>query len=115
MNWRPGRGFRLGAMRERITIQSLAVAISDGGDKVETWTDLVTNEPASFESVSGGESSRGRQVETGINAIFTIHHRDGYNATQRVRHNGIVYGISYAKPVQGGRRFIELYCKATNA
>lgn len=112
MTWRPGRSFRLGAMRERITVQSLAVSISSGGDKAETWTTLYSNEPAAFDSVSGGETLRGRQVEDGINAVFTVHYRTTFEPTQRITHGGTTYGIVYVKPVDGGRRYIELYCRS---
>ena len=83
MTWR-ARGFRLGAMRERINVQSLTIAVSEAGDRTETWTTTVQNEPATFEPTSGGEGLRGRQVEATIAAIFTVHYRDGYLPTQRV-------------------------------
>lgn len=111
MTWRP-RSFRLGAMRERIDIQSLTVSVSEAGDRTETWTTTISKEPAAFDPTSGGEGLRGRQVEATIAAIFTVHYRDGYLPTQRVVHNGTTYGIVYVKPVEGGRRYIELQCKA---
>lgn len=111
MTWRPGKSFRLGAMRERITIQSLTTTISQGGDKTETWVNTYTNEPAAFDSVSGGETLRGKQVEAGINAVFTVHYRDSFTSTQRIIHNDTTYGIVYVKPVDGGRRYTELYCR----
>lgn len=106
------RGLRLGAMRDRITVQSLTVAISDAGDKTETWTDLYRNEPADFQPVSGGETLRGRQVESGVNAVFTVHYRSGYAPEQRVTHNGTTYGIVFVRQVDGGRRYIELQCRS---
>ena len=112
MTWRPGKNFRVGAMRERITIQSLSVAISDAGDKTETWSDLYVDEPAAFDSVSGGETLRGRQVEAGINAVFTVRYRSEYATTQRITHDGTTYGIVYVKPVDGGRRYSEIYCRS---
>lgn len=111
MTWRPGKSFRVGAMRERINIQSLTVAISQAGDKTETWTNTFTDEPAAFDSVSGGETLRGKQVEAGINAVFTVRYRDSFSSTQRIVHGSTTYGIVYVKPVDGGRRYIELYCR----
>lgn len=99
-------------MRERINIQSLTVAISDGGDKSETWATTFSEEPAAFDPISGGETLRGKQVEAGITAVFTVHYRDSFTSTQRVVHGSTTYGIVYVKPVDGGKRYIELYCKS---
>lgn len=112
MTWRPAGGFRVGAMRERITIDSLTITVTDAGDRVETWTAIHSNEPAAFESTRGGETLRGRQVEAGVDVIFTVHHRTTFAPEQRVRHNGLTYGIVYVRPVEGGRRYCELYCKS---
>lgn len=111
MTFRPSR-FRLGAMRERIKVESVAVSISDAGDKTETWSTLFASEPALFDPASGSETLRGRQVEAGINAVFTVHYRSGYEPTQRVTHNGTVYGIVFVKQVEGGRRYLELHCRS---
>ena len=109
MTFRPSR-FRLGSMRERITIQSVTVTTSDAGDKVETWANTYINEPAAFDPVSGGETLRGRQVDAGVNAVFTVHYRT-YTTTQRVQYNGTNYGIVFVKPIEGGRRYVELHCR----
>lgn len=111
MTWRPGKNFRVGAMRERITVQEVVVTFTDG-DKVETWSDLHSDEPAQFDSASGGETLRGKQVEAGINAVFTVRYRTTFSPTQRVVYEGTNYGIIYVKPVDGGRRYIELYCRS---
>lgn len=111
MTWRP-RGLRVGAMRERINVQQLELSISDAGDKTEVWTTLFANEPASFEQVSGGETLRGRQVEAGVNALFTVRYRSGYLPTQRVVHAGVTYGIVFVRQVEGGKRYIELQCRS---
>lgn len=111
MTWRPSR-FRVGAMRERITVQSLTETVSDAGDVTKAWANTYLNEPATFEEVQGGETLRGRQVEAGVTAVFTVHYRSNYNATMRVIHNGVTYGIVKCPPVQGGRRYRELWCKS---
>lgn len=98
-------------MRERVTIQSLSVSIDSAGDKTETWSDLYQNEPASFESTRGTEILRGKQVEAGIDVVFTMHYRDNIDATCRAQHAGVSYGIVYVKPVDGGKRYLELYCR----
>lgn len=112
MNWRPQRGFRVGAMRERVDVQSLTISVSDAGDRSESWADTFSCEPASIDPVSGGETLRGRQVEAGINVIFTVRYRSEYVPEMRVAYNSTNYGIVYVRPVEGGRRYIELFCKA---
>jgi SPP1 family predicted phage head-tail adaptor len=99
-------------MRERIDVQSLTISVSDAGDRTETWTTLVEDEPASFEPTSGGEGLRGRQVEATIAAVFVVHYRTGYEPTQKVMHEGIEYGVVYVKPIEGGKRYLELHCRA---
>lgn len=110
MTWRPSR-FRLGSLRDRITVQSPTATIDAAGQTIRTWAALFTNEPASFDSASGGETQRGKQVDATITAVFTVHFRDGYTTEQRVLYNGQTYGIVYVRPVEGGRRYIELHCK----
>lgn len=99
-------------MRERITVQSVAVTISDAGDKVEAWTNLYVNEPAMYDPASGSETLRGRQVEAGVNVVFITHYRSNYAPEQRVSYNGTNYGIVFVKPVEGGRRYVELHCRS---
>ena len=112
MTWRPGRGFRVGTMRERVTVQSGTAAVDSVGQSVLTWTALYTDEPAMFEPVTGGETLRGKQVDAGVTAIFTVHYRSTYTPEMRLVHESTTYGIVYAKPVEGGRRYTELHCKA---
>lgn len=111
MTYRP-RNFRLGAMRERITVQTLTNSVDSMGQAIPSWANTYTDEPASLDPTSGGEGLRGRQVEAGISAVFTVHYRSTYVPEMRVTHNGITYGIAYVKHIEGGRRYTELYCKA---
>lgn len=101
-------------MRERITVQS-ATVVETTGQPVRTWANTFANEPASFEQASGGETARGRQVEANVAAVFTVHYRAGYDTEQRVVHDGINYGIVRVVPVEGGRRYLELRCKAAGS
>lgn len=111
--YRP-RGFRTGKMRERVDVQT-ATVVETTGQPVRTWADTFTDEPAAFEQVSGGETLRGRQVEANVAAVFTVHFREGYSTGMRVVYGGKAYGIERVMPVEGGRRYIELHCKAAGA
>jgi len=110
-NWR-ANGLRVGAMRERITIQRKEETVDEIGQTNRSWVDLYKDEPARFEPTSGGETLRGKQVEAGVVAVFTIHARDAIDSTMRVQHRSTLYGIAYVNPVDGGQRYIELRCQA---
>ena len=99
-------------MRERITVQQATVDDSTG-EPSRTWTDWLTNEPAAYMPTAGGETIRGRQLSAEISAVFTVRYRAGYSPQMRVVHNGQTYGVVYVKPVDGGRRFLELQCKGS--
>lgn len=111
MTWRPQR-FRLGAMRERVAIQTATETVSDAGDVTRTWADTYANEPAKLEPITGSESLRGRQVEADVSVVFTVHYRSTYTTEMRVSHKGTYYGIAYVKHIEGGQRYTELHCKA---
>ncbi len=112
MTWRPKRGFRLGAMRERVNLQTATEATDAAGQVIRTWTTTYASEPAQRMPMRGGEGARGRQVEAGIDEIFIIHFRESVTPQMRLVHDSRNYGIVYVNPVDGGRRYIELSCKA---
>lgn len=113
MTWRPGRGFRVGAMRDFINIQSHTVDASSG-QPIRSWSNLHVAVPAQWQPVSGGETVRGRQVEAGINDIFIIRHKNGLSTDMRVIHaaTNTTYGIVSIIHSDGGIRYLELHCKA---
>lgn len=112
MTWRPQRGFRLGAMRERVNLQTATETTDAAGQVIRTWTTTYASEPAQRMPMRGGEGARGRQVEAGIDEIFIIHFRESVTPQMRLVHDSRNYGIVYVNPVDGGRRYIELSCKA---
>jgi SPP1 family predicted phage head-tail adaptor len=111
VSYRPSK-FRLGSLRDRITIQQLTETISDAGDVTPTWSDKYKDEPAAFDPVAGQETTRGKQVDAGTKGIFTIHYRTGITPEMRIQYNSETYGIVFVRPVDGGRRYLELHCKS---
>lgn len=109
--YRPQR-FHLGEMRHRITVKVESTTQDAAGQPVVTQTTWLSDEPAKFEPTTGGEGSRGRQVEAGIAAVFTVHHRSAYTPKIAVVCNGQTYGIVYVNPVDGMDAYCELHCKA---
>lgn len=110
--YRPGRGFHIGEMRNRITVKTETTTQDSAGQPVVTLATWLTDEPAKFEPTTGGEGARGRQVEAGIAAVFTVHYRSGYTPEMSVLCNGQAYGIVYVNPVDGMNAYRELHCKA---
>ena len=112
MTYQPGRGFRVGEMRYRIRVKTETTEQDDSGQPIVTLVDWLVDEPAKFEPTTGGEGFRGRQVEAGISAIFTVRHRDGYTPDMAIDIDGDRYWIVYVKPVQGMNRYRELFCRS---
>jgi SPP1 family predicted phage head-tail adaptor len=109
--YRPQR-FHLGEMRARITVKTETTTQDSAGQPVVTLATWLTNEPAKWEPISGTEGNRGRQVEAGIAAVFTVHYRSGYTPKQVVTCAGQTYGIVYVNAVDGMNAYRELHCKA---
>ena len=112
MTYRPGRGFRVGEMRHRITVKTETTAQDDAGQPVVSLVNWLSAEPAKFEPTAGGEGARGRQVEAGISAIFIVRYRDGYTPQMAIEMGGETWWIVYVKQVQGMDRYRELHCKS---
>lgn len=110
--YRPGRGFHIGEMRNRITVKTETTTQDAAGQPVVTLATFLQDEPAKWEPTTGGEGARGRQVEAGIAAVFTVHYRAGYTRQMAVVCNDQKYGIVDVKPVDGMDAYRELHCKA---
>ena len=108
------RRFRGAALRERVNLQTGTDTVDSSGQPIRSWATTYLNEPAEFMPTRGGETLRGRQIEAGINAVFTIHRRDSVVPQMRVVHAAVNYGIVYVHPTEGGRRYIELDCRAVS-
>jgi SPP1 family predicted phage head-tail adaptor len=99
-------------MRHRITVKTETTAQDNAGQPVVTLVNWLVDEPAKFEPTSGGEGARGRQVEAGISAIFTVRYRDGYKPEMAIVMNGETWYVVYVNQVQGMDRYRELHCKS---
>lgn len=112
MSYRPGKNFRVGAMRHRITIESASTSPDDAGQPIRTWSTLRNSVPAQFHQTGGGQTYRGQQLQETIDAVFVTRYRTGYDTTQRIVHDGTTYGIMRISPVDGVNRYLEIFCKA---
>jgi SPP1 family predicted phage head-tail adaptor len=112
MTYRPGKMFRVGQMRDRITVSTEVQTQDTAGQPVVSLATWLLREPASYEYISGGETTRGRQVEAGIKAVFVVRYRPGYQTQMQVTLGDQRYGIVHVVPVEGKDRYLELHCKA---
>jgi len=106
------KGMRLSDLRHRITLQEPTRTVDAARQPVVTWADELTDQPARYSSVSGGETNRGRQVEAGVVAVFTVTHRSNYAVDKQIIFRGTNYGIARVDHIDGINRFIDLHCKA---
>lgn len=109
MSGRP-RDLKVGAMRQRCTVQQVTETQDASGQPVVTWSNYVVDEPCQFIPTGGTETMRGRQLEAATKAIFRVRFRSGYQPEMRVVYGSTNYGITYVNQVDGLRRYIELVC-----
>lgn len=111
MSGRP-RGLKLGAMRYRCTIQQETATLDAAGQPILSWSNYVVDEPCEYTPSGGLESMRGRQVEAGTRAVFTVRYRSGYDTQMRILFDGETYGITAINRVDGLKKYLEIICSA---
>jgi SPP1 family predicted phage head-tail adaptor len=99
-------------MRHRITVKVESATQDSAGQPIVTLVNWLVDEPAKFETIAGTEGARGRQVEAGVSAVFTVHYRSGYTPEMVVACAGQNYGIVGVHAVDGMNAYRELHCKA---
>lgn len=109
MSGRP-RDLKVGAMRQRCTVQQVTETQDSAGQPVVSWSNYVVDEPCQFIPTGGSETMRGRQLEAGTKAIFRVRYRSGYQPEMRIVYGSTNYGITYVNQIDGLRRYIELVC-----
>ena len=99
---------RGGALRHRITLQSLGEVRGPDGESESAWTVFATNVPASIVPLSGREFLSAGAEHGQVTARITIRWRPGVLDTMRVLHDGDVYAIKAVLPDPTLRRHITL-------
>lgn len=106
------KGMRIGDMRHRVTLRKPVETLDASRQRIVTWEDELTNQPAKYEQVSGGEIIRGKQVEAGVTALFVVNYRADYTAQKQIVFQGVNYGIVRVDHQDGVKRFMDVFCKA---
>lgn len=100
----------ISALRHRITVQ-VPIKTTDQGQEVVSWLDVLTSEPADYEYVRGYQTANGRQVEEGVDCVFTVRYSDVYSPVNRIQFDGEEYGVVFVRPTAGRNMYMELHCK----
>lgn len=106
------KGMRLADMRHRITLREPVVTLDDSRQPITSWENELTSQPAKYQQVSGGEVVRGKQIEAGVTALFTVNYRSEYTVEKQILFRGQTYGIVRVDDPDGVERFQDIHCKA---
>lgn len=102
---------KLGDMRHRISVQALTETVDAARQPVASYSNRLTDEPATYEQVTGGEYNRGRQIEAGTTAIFKVNYRSTYTIQDRIVFDGRNFGVVRIDVPTGIKRYAFLHCK----
>lgn len=100
-----------GQLSNRITIEEAADAKDAAYQTIRTWSTRANNLPAKVESVTGGETIRGRQVSASATILFTIRYMAGLTSKMRVKFGSRTLGIVRVSDPYGDRRELRIECK----
>lgn len=114
--WKKHPRAQAGQLRERISIL-VEESTNDGNNQtIRTWKAEIADVPASKEIVAGGETLRGRQLEAGVIAIFTMRTLP-FEVTpmMKLRHQQASkdYGIVKVEPADDRGQYLLVQVKAS--
>jgi SPP1 family predicted phage head-tail adaptor len=96
-------------LSQRITLQQRSVGQDSLGQEATTWVDLATVW-ARAEPLRGREYFAAGQVQTPVDARFTIRHRAGVTPAMRLLHGAQAYDIISVIDVDSAGHTLELMC-----
>ncbi|ABS62532.1 phage head-tail adaptor, putative [Parvibaculum lavamentivorans DS-1] len=100
----------IGALRERVTLQSPIRTADGAGGAAVTWDDGVSIW-AKVEMRGGGETPAGERLEARALVRMTIRYRSGITAEMRALWQGRAFNIRNLRDADGRRRFLVLDCE----
>jgi SPP1 family predicted phage head-tail adaptor len=101
-------------MDRRITVQQKTTTVSDSGEVIEAWGDVLTDEPAQFKPLRGVERfSIQHLIGTSV-GTFVLRYHDGITVQSRVLFDGKTWDVTDVREV-GRRETTELDAKAAAA
>jgi SPP1 family predicted phage head-tail adaptor len=105
-------GIPAGALRHRVRIDQLEVELDSDGERTETWADAFGMLlPAEISPLSGRELVAAAAVQSKVAVRVRIRYRPGVNASMRVVHRDVAYGIEAVTPdTASGVEYLTLHC-----
>ena len=105
---------RAGKLRHRVDIERPVVceADSDRGGTSIRWVPWLEREPAEIVPLSGREFIAADAKQSSVIARCTVRARTGYEPKQRLRHDGVLYGVVAVLPDPTFRRHVTLMLEA---
>jgi len=103
-----------GELNQRITIEEpTTTQDSDTGEPSRSWSTLsgAASLPVKVESVSGGETVRGRQVHAEATTLFTARYLSTVTTLMRVTYESRALHIVRVSDPYGDRRELRIECK----
>lgn len=103
----------IGAMRERITLQSATRTLDAGGGAVVSWTPLAfaAHVWARIEPLSGGEALQAMRLQARVTHRVRLRWRDDVTAAMRLVWGTRVLNIRAVINPDERRRYLELLCE----
>lgn len=101
-----------GQLSNRIAIQTPTATLDAAGQPIRTWAALAgpAQLPAKIETVTGGETIRGRQVSAEAQMLFTVRYRSDLTTQMRVVYDARTLGIVRVSDPYGDRRELRIEC-----
>ncbi len=101
---------KAGALRHRVTLQTVGETPDGGGGFTAAWTDGATVW-AAIEPLRGRERLHAQQLETPVTHRVTIRHRDGVTAKMRIKFGTRILNIRAVVNPSERNRTLELLCE----
>lgn len=103
-----------GQLYQRIAIEEPTATQDAAGQPIRTWSALAGPAllPARVETVTGGETLRGRQVTADAQIVFTTRYRSDVTTQMRVVYESGYYNIVRASDPYGDKRELRIECRA---
>ena len=105
---------RIGAMRERVTIEQESRVADGGGGYPMAWSEVATVW-AAVEPQSGREQLQAERVESLVDYRVTMRWRGDVTAGMRLLWGSVDMAITAVRRVDGRKRFLEIDAVAGGA
>ncbi len=102
---------RAGKLRSLIDIERAVTSRDSRGGVTKTWTAIMGNVPAAFESLYGREYYAAKQLQDDVEVKVTIRYCRNVDTTCRIKYGGVYYNILSVIDVGSRHREIQLMCR----